>query len=119
MVVVDLSLPVEPKLTLVKEVSYYQPDAQIMTIGKVEYIKDIGVLSSLLSIASIDSIEIFPNTLRDYITGISTTPTNSVYGAMQDGYVEWFDHKISPRPSFPKRGITISPFGKGGIRGIL
>jgi hypothetical protein len=49
----------------------------------------------------------------------NTTPTNSVYGAMQDGYVERFDQKISPRPSFPKRGITISPFGKGGIRGIL
>ena len=30
---------------------------------------------------------------------------------MQDGYVERFDQKISPRPSFPKRGITISPFG--------
>jgi len=47
------------------------------------------------------------------------TPTNSVYGAMQDGYVERFDQKISPGPSLPKRGITISPFGKGGIRGIL
>ena len=30
--------------------------------------------------------------------GINTTPTNSVYGAMQDGYVERFDQKISPRP---------------------
>jgi hypothetical protein len=28
----------------------------------------------------------------------NTTPTNSVYGAMQDGYVERFDQKISPRP---------------------
>ena len=52
------------------------------------------------------------------IRRIGTTPTNSVYGAMQDGYyVERVDQKISPRPSFPKRGITISP--KGGIRGIL
>jgi len=33
---------------------------------------------------------------------------------MQDGVVERFDQKISPRPSFPKRGITISSFGKGG-----
>jgi len=32
---------------------------------------------------------------------------------MQDGYVERVDQKISPRPYFPKRGITISPFGKG------
>ncbi|OGP75650.1 MAG: hypothetical protein A2V86_17645 [Deltaproteobacteria bacterium RBG_16_49_23] len=59
---------------------------------------------------------------------------------MQDGYVERFDQKISPLPMpkrlragrpplfalrargpmgrRPKRGITISPFGKGGIRGI-
>ena len=36
---------------------------------------------------------------------------------MQDGYVERFDQKISPRPSFPKRGITISPFGKWGTKG--
>jgi hypothetical protein len=57
---------------------------------------------------------------RDQLTfNITTTPTNSVYGAMQDGYVERFDQKISPRPSFPKRGIKFSPFGKGGIRGIL
>ena len=58
-----------------------------------------------------------PNT--DIKSKPNTTSTNSVYGAMQDGYVERFDQKISPRPSFPKRGITISPFGKGGIRGIL
>jgi len=28
-------------------------------------------------------------------------------------------NKISPIPSFPKRGKDISPFEKGGIRGIL
>jgi len=32
---------------------------------------------------------------------LNTTPTNSVYGAMQDGYVERVDQKISPRPSLP------------------
>ena len=34
-----------------------------------------------------------------YCVCISTTPTNSVYGAMQDGYVKRFDQKISPHPS--------------------
>jgi len=35
-----------------------------------------------------------------------------------------FLYKISPNPSFPKRGIKevyskyLSPFGKGGLRGI-
>jgi len=71
MVVVDLSLPVEPKLTLMKEVSYYQPDAQIITIGKVKHLKGMGTLPSLSSIESIDSIETFPDRLGDYITGIS------------------------------------------------
>jgi len=52
-------------------------------------------------------------TFAPFVAGIDSG------GAMQDGYVERFDQKISPRPSLPKRGITISPFGKGGLRGIL
>ena len=53
-----------------------------------------------------------------HFTGIlNTTPTNSVYGAMQDGYVERFDQKISPRPSLPKRGITISNLWQRGNKG--
>ena len=52
------------------------------------------------------------------LQGFNPTPTNSVYGAKQDEYVERSDQKISPHPSFLKRGITISPCGKGGIRGI-
>jgi len=39
--------------------------------------------------------------IRNNYQSPNTTPTNSVYGAMQDGYVERFDQKISPRPSLP------------------
>lgn len=66
MVVIDLSLPIEPKLTLVRETYYYQPDAQVITIEKEEYLKNTGALSSFSSVVSIDSIESFPDKLEAY-----------------------------------------------------
>ena len=66
MVVVDLSLPVEPKLSLVRETYHYQPDAQVITIEKEEYLKNTGALSSFSTVVSIDSIELFPDKLEAY-----------------------------------------------------
>ena len=66
MVVVDLSLPVEPKLSLVRQTCHYQPDAQVITIEKEEYLKNTGALTSLSSVVSIDSIESFPDKLEAY-----------------------------------------------------
>jgi hypothetical protein len=56
---------------------------------------------------------------------LNTTPTNSVYGAMQDGYVERFDQKISPCPSLPvydrkritKEGDNNFPLWQRGNKG--
>ena len=66
MVVVDLSLPIESKLTLIREVCHYQPDAQVITIEKTRYLKKTGALSSLPSVVSIDSIYLFPDKLGAY-----------------------------------------------------
>ena len=66
MVVVDLSLPIESKLTLIRETCHYQPDAQVITIGKTKYLKKTGALSFLLSVVSIDSIYLFPDKLGVY-----------------------------------------------------
>lgn len=71
MVVVDLSLPVEPKLSLVRETYHYQPDAQVITIEKEEYLKNTGALSSFSSAVSIDSIESFSDKLKAYRGKIS------------------------------------------------
>ncbi len=54
------------------------------------------------------------------LQGFNPTPTNSVYGAKQDEYVERSDQKISPHPSFLKRGIggsfcLLSSSGASGI----
>ncbi len=66
MVVIDLSLPVQPKLTLMGEINRYQPDARVITIEKQEYLRNTGVLSTFSSVASIDSIESFPDKLESY-----------------------------------------------------
>jgi hypothetical protein len=71
MVVVDLSLPIESKLTLIREVCHYQPDAQVITIEKTRYLKKTGVLSSLPSVVSIDSIYLFPDKLQAFSVGSS------------------------------------------------
>jgi hypothetical protein len=47
----------------------------------------------------------------------NTTPTDGICGVMQDGYVDRFDQKISPHPSFPKRGVTNFPLWKRGNKG--
>jgi len=73
MVVVDLSIPVEPKLVLVKEACQFQRDARIMTIEKSEYLKKTGVLSSFSSFSSlvkIDSLDSFPDELRAYANSV-------------------------------------------------
>jgi ActR/RegA family two-component response regulator len=64
MLVVDLSLPIEPKLSLVRETYHYQPDVRVITIEKGEYLKKTGALSSFSSVVSIDSIESFPDKLE-------------------------------------------------------
>ena len=66
MVVVDLSIPLEPKLVLVKEACRFQQDARVMIIEKSEYLKKTGALSSLSSLVKIDSLDSFPDELRAY-----------------------------------------------------
>ena len=66
MVVVDLSIPVEPKLIMVKEACRFQQDALVITIGKLEYLEKSGELSSLSSLVKIGSIYSFPDELREY-----------------------------------------------------
>jgi DNA-binding NtrC family response regulator len=66
MVIVDLSLPIEPKLSLVRETYHYQPNAQVITIEKEEYLKKTGILSSFSSVVNIDSMDSFPDTLEDH-----------------------------------------------------
>ncbi|MBW2346056.1 MAG: hypothetical protein JRF53_19095 [Deltaproteobacteria bacterium] len=66
MVVVDLSIPLEPKLVLVKEACRFQQAARVITIEKSEYLEKSGALSSLSSLVKIDSLDSFPDELRAY-----------------------------------------------------
>jgi DNA-binding NtrC family response regulator len=67
MVVVDLSIPLEAKLALVKEACQYQENARVMTIGKSAYLKETGVLSYFPSVFSVNSIDSFVGRLKEYM----------------------------------------------------
>ena len=66
MIVLDLSIPLEGKLALIRDTRSHQPDAQVITIGKIEYLEKTGALSSFSSVVSINSIKSFPDKLAEY-----------------------------------------------------
>jgi DNA-binding NtrC family response regulator len=68
MIVLDLSIPIEGKLALIRDTLSHQPDAQVITIGKIEYLEKTGALSSFSSVVSINSIKSFPDKLSEYIS---------------------------------------------------
>lgn len=64
MVIIDLSLPIESKLELIKEIYSYQSETIIMTIGKVSFLDKTGALSYIPGLLSIDSLYSFPDELE-------------------------------------------------------
>jgi len=66
-VIIDLSIPLQSKLTLVKEACFYQPFAMIITIGKTKVLETTGILSSFPLIFAIDSIELLANKLNAFV----------------------------------------------------
>ena len=65
MVVVDLTLPVEGKLELVKRACLWQKGAKMAVIGKTEYLEESGALDRFASVERIPSIQAFPEWLGE------------------------------------------------------
>ena len=63
-VIIDLSLPLESKLKLAKEVCLYQPDTIVITIGKTKYLEISDVFASFPLIDHMDSIYWLPDRLK-------------------------------------------------------
>ena len=63
-VIIDLTLPLESKLLLIKEVCFYQPDTIVITIGKEKYLETSEMFSSFPLIDHIDSIYRLPDRLE-------------------------------------------------------
>jgi len=62
MVIVDLGIPVLPKLALIEDCTKYQEEALLVSIGKIEYLEKegrLGQISRLISLSSIESVPIF------------------------------------------------------------
>jgi len=65
MVIVDLAIPIEPKLSLLRDSMEQQPEALVISIGKLEYLKKTELLSSLSSVVSVSSINSIPELLGE------------------------------------------------------
>lgn len=62
-VVVDLTLPIDSKIELVKAACVLQKNARIIAIGKSLYLEKAGVLNDFPSVEQIPGIEKFPENL--------------------------------------------------------
>ncbi|MCP4576308.1 MAG: hypothetical protein GY846_08500 [Deltaproteobacteria bacterium] len=63
MVVVDLTLPIDSKIELIKAACVHQKDAKVLAIGKTLYLEKAGVLNDFPSVEQISSIQEFPENL--------------------------------------------------------
>ena len=63
MVVVDLTLPIDSKVELLKGACNLQKNAKIIAIGKTQYLEKAGILDDYLLVEQIHDIQEFPKTL--------------------------------------------------------
>ncbi len=72
MLVVDLSIPIELKLNLIKDSREHQPHIRVMTLGKRDYLEreDPMASCSSSSVISLDAIDSFPDELSEYMSFI-------------------------------------------------
>ncbi len=63
MVVVDLTLPMDPKIELIKAACTLQKEARILAMGKTPYLENSEALKDFLSVELIPDIQEFPKTL--------------------------------------------------------
>ena len=66
LVIVDLSIPVEPKLALIKECLESQPDTMVISIGKIEFLNSQKLLPKVPNVVSLESIESVPVLLEKW-----------------------------------------------------
>ncbi len=74
MLIVDLGIPVEPKINLIKETMGKQAGIPIITIGKIEYLESTNPFPSYMDLIKLSSIEAFPELLRQYTRVVPIPP---------------------------------------------
>jgi DNA-binding response OmpR family regulator len=65
MVIVDLTLPMENKIELIKTACAHRKDARIIAIGKTLYLEKTGLLNEFPSVERIPGIQEFPGCLAE------------------------------------------------------
>jgi DNA-binding NtrC family response regulator len=64
MVIADLSMPIEPKIDIIKRGAKKEPQPKLITIGKQDYLKSSKVLADYPMVLSIDNIQDFPEIVK-------------------------------------------------------
>lgn len=75
MVVVDLTLPIDSKIGLIKAACIHQKEAKVLAIGKTLYLKKAGVLNDFPSVEQISNIQEFPENLAAQESPESNQPS--------------------------------------------
>ena len=63
---VDLTIPLEPKLALIKEGVVSQKDSMVVSIGKTEYLQKKEPLREADSVVCLSSIESVPLFMKEW-----------------------------------------------------
>ena len=67
LVTVDLSIPVQPKLELIRDCLEHQSNAVVVSVGKIEYLNKAKPLPEVASIIKLSSIESVPVLIKAWI----------------------------------------------------
>ncbi len=68
-VIVDLSLPLEPKLDLIRQAVAKQTDATIISIGKMKFLEQEQIFSPESQVILADDLEALPGLLAELLPG--------------------------------------------------
>lgn len=63
MVIVDLTLPIDSKIELIKAACIHQKSAKVLAIGKALFIEKTGVLDDFPTVTQISNIQEVPENL--------------------------------------------------------
>ena len=66
LVLVDLGIPVEPKISFIKDCLELQPHTPVVSIGKIHYLEKERPLPQLPHMISLSTIELVPGFLRQW-----------------------------------------------------
>jgi len=67
LIIVDLNIPMEPKLALINDCIRWQAETMVVSIGKTEYLMKEKPLPEVSSVVSLSSIKSVPVLIKEWV----------------------------------------------------